>query len=142
MGKQLDLIKLHEGFRPYAYKDSLGYLTIGYGFLIDQAKGGAMPRPVADFWLDYELNEKDKELRAALPWVSSLDEVRHYVLLDMAYNLGIGGLLQFAQTLASVKNGEYHKAAGQMLQSKWAGQVGTRATRLAKMMESGSWPAL
>ena len=29
-----------EGFKPYAYTDSLGYLTIGHGILIEKGKGG------------------------------------------------------------------------------------------------------
>lgn len=35
-----------EGNVPYAYSDSLGYLTIGVGFLIDKRKGGRLPEAV------------------------------------------------------------------------------------------------
>jgi lysozyme len=134
------LLILHEDVVPYAYKDSLGYWTIGVGFLIDKAKGGRMPQPVIDFWLDYELKETAKELEASAPWTTGLDEVRLAVLVDMAYNLGVPGLLKFTTTLGHVKAGNYAAASETMLQSKWATQVGSRAIRLSKMMRSGEWP--
>ena len=52
----------------------------------------------------------------------------------MAYNLGINSLLGFKNTLATIQAGRYNDAADGMLASKWATQVGDRATRLAKMM--------
>ena len=81
----------------------------------------------------------DDQLRniAALPWVETLDEVRQRVLVDMAFNLGIPSLLTFKRTLASVEAGNYTVAAAQMLESKWARQVGTRAIRLSEMMATG-----
>jgi lysozyme len=140
MSKLRSLLVLHEGVVPYAYKDSLGYWTIGVGFLIDREKGGRMPKPVMDFWLDYELKEKDRELEAAAPWITGLDEVRRAVLVDMAYNLGVAGLLKFTTTLGHVKAGNFAAASESMLKSKWATQVGRRAQRLSDMMRSGEWP--
>ena len=66
--------------------------------------------------------------------------VRQRVLLDMAFNLGLGGLLGFKQTLAAIRGGEYERAASMMLQSRWATQVGERAKRLSRMMWSGEQP--
>jgi lysozyme len=39
--------------------------------------------------------------------------------------------------LAALEQGDYETAAKEMLDSKWARQVGDRANRLAKMMEDG-----
>jgi lysozyme len=58
-------------------------------------------------------------------------------MIDMCFNLGIGGLLEFKNTLASIQSGDYQKASEQMLQSKWATQVGNRATELSEMMKEG-----
>lgn len=136
------LIELHEGRVPHAYQDSLGYWTIGVGHLIDKRKGGKLPDSIIDILLEHDIHEHRKEMLAALPWANQLDEVRQAVLTDMAFNLGVNGLLGFKNTLESVRLGLYHKAAGQMLQSKWATQVGQRANRLAVMMETGKWPDL
>ena len=48
--------------------------------------------------------------------------------------LGVRGLLKFGRTLDAAERGNYEEAARQMLASKWAGQVGQRAHRLAAMM--------
>ena len=76
----------------------------------------------------------------ALPWVTQLNEVRQRVLVDMAFNMGIVGLLSFKRTLATIQAGDYQQAATMMLDSRWAGQVGQRAERLAHMMVTGKDP--
>jgi len=135
------LLSLHEGRRNTIYKDSLGYWTVGVGHLIDPSKGGTLPEAIIDALLRYDMTEKYEELVKTLPWVRDLDEVRQYVLLDMAFNLGVNGLLGFKNTLKMVQGRDYAGAAKNMLLSRWATQVGTRAKRLSVMMESGSWPA-
>ncbi|KVE27262.1 lysozyme [Burkholderia singularis] len=89
--------------------------------------------------LMYENDRADTEawLDRNLPWWRSLDSVRQRVLMNMAFNMG-GKLLTFVNTLAAMKRGDYAAAADGMLASKWAGQVGARATRLAAMMRSGA----
>jgi lysozyme len=133
------MLQLHEGVIPYAYQDSLGYWTIGVGFLIDKKKGGECPPEVIDFWLDHLLTKSRQRLLAALPWVAQLSQVRQDVLLDMVYNLGLEGLLGFHRTLSLVQDGKYSEAAQAMLQSHWAQQVGRRAQHLARLMETGDW---
>lgn len=141
MSKIAQLLEQHEGRKACAYQDSLGYWTIGVGHLVDSRKNAGLPDPIIDAMLEYDIQEKADQLTSALPWVVSLDEVRHAVLLDMCFNLGIAGLLGFQHFLAAVKSGDYKTAAQQMLQSKWATQVKTRATRLSTMMDTGLWPA-
>lgn len=128
-----------EGNVPHAYKDSLGYLTIGVGFLIDKKKGGRLPNEVCEHWLNYEIREKRSELIASLPWFTKLDDARQGVLLNMAFNLGTTGLLNFKETLALVESGKYSDAAKEMLNSRWANQVGKRADRLSRQMQTGYW---
>jgi lysozyme len=124
----------------HCYADSLGYLTIGVGHLVDKRRGGKLPEHIIDALLDYDIDSHWHELVEALPWVKDLDEVRQHVMLDMAFNLGIPGLLTFRNTLRYIQEGNYVQAAANMLLSKWARQVKTRAVRLAKMMETGQWP--
>ncbi len=128
-----------EGRINHAYRDSLGFLTIGVGFLIDKDKGGRIPDAVVDFWLDYEIAEKRKELFSRAPWIKNLDKVRQDALLNMAFNLGVNGLLGFKNTLALLRMGRYEEAANEMLNSKWANQVGDRAKRLSQQMRTGEY---
>lgn len=136
-----EMLKAHEGSVAYAYTDSLGYLTIGVGHLIDKRKGGSLPPSIIDALLDYDIQAKRDELDKVLPWASSLDQVRHDVLVDMAFNMGTEDLLGFQRMLMLLKSGQYADAATAMVQSKWSGQVGKRAVQLAKMLESGEWSA-
>lgn len=128
-----------EGVVEHAYRDSLGFLTIGVGFLIDKEKGGRLPDEVCDYWLDYEIREKRKELIKRFPPFTTLSQARQDVLLNMAFNLGVAGLMTFKKTLALVESGKYSDAAKEMLNSRWANQVGKRADRLSRQMQTGQW---
>ena len=122
----------------YAYQDHLSYWTIGVGRLIDQRKGGKLSDAEIDYLLLNDVARFKVELDARLPWWRELDEVRQRVLVNMAFNLGVGGLLGFRSTLAAVKARRWADAARGMLASKWASQVGKRAERLAEMMRTGT----
>lgn len=130
-------LRRDEGVVPFAYQDHLGYWTIGVGRLIDKRKGGGLSDAEIDFLLSNDIDRFEKQVIDALPWYSRLDDVRQRVLVNMAFNLGIAGLLGFKNTLAMIERGDYAGAAKGMLNSKWATQVGERARRLATMMETG-----
>lgn len=132
-------LKRDEGVIPHAYQDSLGYWTIGAGHLIDQRKGGKLPDFVIDVLLEHDIEKHGQELFAKLPWVKDLDPARQGALINMAFNLGVDGLLGFTNTLSAVEARDFAVAAQRMLQSKWASQVGPRATRLAEQMRTGEW---
>lgn len=133
----LKMLIRHEGNIPYAYKDSLGYWTIGVGFLIDKEKGGKLEPEEIQFILQNRIDKLVKELAVKLPWMTELTPTRQAVLVNMAFNLGVNGLLGFKNTLAFVRAGEYEKAARGMLASKWASQVKGRAVELAELMRKG-----
>lgn len=128
-----------EGEVLHAYTDSLGYLTIGVGRLIDERKGGGITETESRYLLANDVARKANQLFSALPWAEHLDDARQGVLLNMAFNMGINGLMQFRNTLAMIQAGKWDDAAAGMLDSKWARQVGPRATRLAEQMRTGVW---
>lgn len=137
--KLLEQLIRHEGLRLFPYEDTVGKLTIGIGRnLTDRG----ISREEALHLLENDIAEVESGLRSALPWISELDPVRQRVLLDMAFNLGVGGLLKFRKTLEMVRTGQFERASAAMLQSKWAKQVKSRALRLAKMMLSGQDPEI
>lgn len=133
-------LKSDEGWVPYAYQDHLGYWTIGYGFLIDRSRGGAIPERVADFWLNYKLDSARERLSAALPWFDDAPEQVQRALVNMAYQLGLSGLLRFRKTLSHLAAGEYAEAADEALRSRWAEQTPNRARRVAGWIRSVSAP--
>jgi len=131
-----------EGVVFHAYQDHLGFWTIGVGRSIDSKKGGGITREEALYLLDNDIGKKRVDLLAVLPWTATLaatDEARFAVLLNMAFNLGVAGLLGFRKMIEAVRDGNYDRAAKEMLDSEWALQVGLRAQRLAEQMQTGEW---
>ena len=55
----------------------------------------------------------------------------------MCFNLGINRTRGFKKALYALKKGLYDDVAKEMLDSKWARDVGNRAKTLAKMMREG-----
>lgn len=134
-----DQLRRDEGEVLHAYTDHLGFWTIGIGRLIDKRKGGGITKDEAAYLLQNDIAKFTMALRARLAWFDGLDEARQGVLANMAFQMGIDGLLGFKNTLALIERGEYEAAAGGMLQSKWAQQTPERAARLAKQMATGVW---
>lgn len=133
-------LRRDEGTKSAAYKDSEGWLTIGAGRLIDSRKPGAGLRPYEiDYLLKNDIADRVAALTKALPWFSVLDDARRGVLVNMAFQLGTAGLLEFSYTLGLVRDGKYAEASMQMLKSRWATQTPERAKRLAEQMKTGSW---
>jgi lysozyme len=134
-------IKADEGWLPYGYDDRTsepvscsGWLTIGYGFLIDSRKGVGLPRPVAEFWLRYAVNERVEELQRRWPAFKDQPEAVQLALANMAYQMGVSGVLKFADMLAALERGERAAAATHALQSIWATQTPKRAKRIAALI--------
>lgn len=127
-----------EGLKLTAYQDSLGFWTIGVGRLIDARKGGGITREEAEYLLDHDI-ERASHAIEVLPWVAILDRARRGVLINLCFNMGIGGLLGFRKMLAAMKDGQWETAAKELLDSTYAQQVGPRAYRLAKQLETGEW---
>ena len=132
-------LRRDEGEVLHAYQDHLGYWTLGVGRLIDKRKGGGITAAESAYLLDNDITSKTYELVVALPWVDQLDPVRRAVLQNMAFQLGIAGLLSFKNTLNFVKNGNYAQAAMNMQISKWHSQTPERSNRLIKQMITGEW---
>lgn len=123
-----------EALRLKPYRCSAGKLTIGVGRNLDDV---GISEGEAEILLRNDIDRACSGLDASLPWWRNLDPVRQRVMVNMAFNLGVAGLLGFRNTLKLIELGNYQDAAVAMMASKWAKQVGPRATRLALMMRDG-----
>ena len=124
-----------EALRLKPYRDSVGKLTIGVGRNLDDV---GISRDEAINLLGNDIERASAFLRTQLPWTLSLDEVRRAALINMAFNMG-GKLMGFAHFLQKLQAGDFVGAAKEMLDSLWAQEVGDRAQRLAKQIETGEW---
>lgn len=147
----LNLIKKHEGFRSHLYKCTAGHWTIGYGYnldanplhLSDDALTGLRHNGIsekrAEKHLTALITDIEQDLTRRMVWFKTLNEARRAVLLDMAYQMGIGGLFAFTNTLSLIKAGQWRMAKFAMLDSKWARHDSpNRARELADIMEKGA----
>jgi lysozyme len=131
------MLKRHEGVRKSLYKDSRGYWTIGMGFLVDPKLKAGLSDEEIDAIARIRIQKVIDRLDADLPWWRKMSTNRQAVLADMAYNLGVGGLEKFKDTLKHMQEGNYNQAALDMSHSLWAEQVKGRATELAEIMRNG-----
>ncbi len=142
---------LHEGIRLQPYKCPAGYWTIGVGRNLETNPPTAEEKRVIGDWRDgitknaafYLLRNDIKrisdECARQIPFWKNLDDERQYALVDMAFNLGMAGLLKFQKMLSYLGVGNYILAATECLASKYAKDVGERAVRVAKIIEKGVW---
>jgi|TARA_R100001510_G_scaffold52514_1_gene53287 lysozyme len=131
----IDQLRLHEGVEKTVYDDSEGIPTIGVG-------RNLRDRGLSDDEIDYLLsNDIDivvRELDNVMPWWKDLDEVRQRVLCDLVFNLGMPRFSGFKKSISYMKQQMWDQAADELLDSKWARQVGRRAERLSEMMRTGN----
>jgi len=132
----LSMIERDEGYRQFPYNDTVHVWTIGIGRNLE-SKG--ISREEARYLAQNDINECTAALRRDLPYFDGLSECRQGVLINMAFNLGIAGLLKFGKMLVAVGGGYWKEAAKEMLDSQWSRQVGQRASRLALQMETDTW---
>jgi lysozyme len=122
---------LHEGLKLEPYECTAGKLTIGVGRNIEDI---GITEDEARYLLDNDILRVCDELDRNLSWWRDLSDVRQRVLVDMVFNLGISRFMQFQNAISAIESGDYDKAAEEMLDSRWAKQVGQRAHRLANAM--------
>jgi len=125
-----------EGLRLKGYIDTRGNMTIGYG---RNLTGAGISYVEAEYLLDRDIARITAEVLALLPWMHDLDEVRQAALLNMAFNVGPHGLLESPKMLRHAQAGEWAAAAAEMVSGPWSQQVGARALRLQRQLESGEW---
>ena len=138
----IEQITREEGCVLHCYRDHLGFETIGIGRMVDKRKGGGITKDEAHFLLNHDIARIDQELRSRFPWFASLDQPRQGALINMAFQLGLGGLSGFPKMLACMRDGRYDEAETHALDSTWAReQTPARARRVARQLASGAWEA-
>jgi len=139
MSRLAKLLESDEGRRRAVYQDHLGFWTIGVGRLIDARKGGGLSDEEIDYLLANDIRDKTADVLKALPWVATMSEARQAVVICMAFQMGVTGLLAFKSALGAMRDERYADAANGMKDSLWAKQTPERAKRLAYQMETGEW---
>lgn len=128
-----------EGEVLHAYQDSLGFLTIGVGRLIDQRRGGGISPDESRYLLRNDIYAKTAECDRRFPWFIALDDVRQAVIVCLAFQIGVNGLSRFKKMIGAIEDRNYELAAAELLDSNLAKQTPHRTKLYAEMLRSGVW---
>ena len=149
-------LKRSEGVVLTVYKDSLGIDTIGIGrnlrdrgisdeqfdmlhvSSMEEVYAVGINEGEALYLASNDIKIVETELLKKHPCIEELDPVRQMVVIDMAFNMGVPRLCGFKRMWENIHNKNYDGAASEMLDSRWATQVKSRATRLADKMRNGT----
>lgn len=149
-------LKRSEGVVLTVYKDSLGIDTIGIGrnlkdrgisdeefdmlhvSSMEEVYAVGINEGEALYLATNDIKIVETELLQKHPCVDELDPVRQMVLVDMAFNMGVPRLCGFKRMWENIYNKNFDGAASEMLDSRWATQVKSRANRLADKMRVGT----
>lgn len=141
-------IEEDEGIRLKAYLDTEGILTIGVGHNCISSPvpgvtkvGDRITQENADRLFIKDLATATRETTNNFSWFLDLNDARQAVLVNMVFNMGVGKVRKFKKALAAMEQGDWNKAAIEMIDSKWAIQTGRRAQRLSEQMRTGEWTA-
>lgn len=127
------LIVSHENYKNHPYVDTVGKITIGIGYNLTD-------RGLPDAWINqqYEddVNYFYQQLNNDYTWFKDLSDARKMVLIDMCF-MGYKSFQTFKKMLFALSMHNYERAADEMLNSKWAQQVKSRAVENALIMRRG-----
>ncbi len=147
------LIARHEGLRTQAYRDTRGFLTIGYGTNLDSA--GA-PRQCKAAGVNYDALRNGSEITegeartllgsavqyaidcsgVAVHGFNLMPDNVQLAIVDMVYNMGLHKFGEFHKLISALESGNWADAASEMKASAWFYQVGQRAVDDIKLVES------
>lgn len=128
--QQLEFTENNEGYREFMYQCSAGKNTIAIGLNLE----AGIPRDEALMLLEMRMKKIYNSLTDNLIWFKTLDEQRKIALADMAYQMGIHGLMGFSRSLGYMANRHYEAAADEFLDSRWAKQTPSRAKKVTDLI--------
>tara|TARA_R110002033_G_scaffold52067_6_gene99169 strand:+ start:1962 stop:2375 length:414 start_codon:yes stop_codon:yes gene_type:complete len=136
MNKLIEQLKIHEGFRSNVYTCSGGKKTCGYGRNLEDI---GISEEEAEMLLKNDIYEATNQLLNAFPWMATFSDARISAMINFTFNVGIGTVRKFSNTIEYLKNEDWEAAADEMMDSKWAEQVGDRAIQITEQIRTGRW---
>lgn len=136
MNKLIEQLKIHEGIKLKPYKCTAGKLTIGIGRNLEDV---GITMEEAEYFLQNDIAEARSQLLHAFPWMGELNDARISAMINFTFNVGIGTVKKFENALSYMQSGEWDKAADEMMDSRWARQVGNRAIEVTEQIRTGKW---
>tara|TARA_R100000231_G_scaffold50965_4_gene43123 strand:+ start:3716 stop:4189 length:474 start_codon:yes stop_codon:yes gene_type:complete len=119
-----ETIKKHEGLVLFAYECSEGKTSLGYGRNLDDT---GITEEEANYLLDNDVDKVIDNLDEYWPVWRDMPVQAQAVCIDMTFQMGITGFMNFRRTRALMEMGDFVGASEECLRSKWAEQTPSRA---------------
>lgn len=155
------MLRIDEGYDSKIYKDTEGFWTIGIGHLLTRDPSLDVAKRELDKLVGRPCNgqitkaeaeaifakDVDKATRGILgnatlkPVYDVLDGVRRAALINMVFQMGVGGVAGFPASMRLLKSQQWEAAAKELANSKWYRQTPNRAKRVIETFRTGTWKA-
>lgn len=123
----IESIKMNEGFRSKPYPDPIhgwDVPTFGHGLTyITESESETIVRK--------RVESIREEIGMRKPVFKTLNIDRQNTLIEMAYQMGVSGLMNFKKMWVAIEAKNFSLAHDEALVSKWAKQTPSRAVRVA-----------
>ena len=126
---------IHEGLKLKPYHCSANKLTIGVGRNIEEV---GITESEAMYLLENDIVNVEAQCRAKFAWFESLSDLRKEAIINLVFNMGLSTFLKFEKTIGYIEQGLFELAGGELLNSRYARQVGRRAVEVANQLASDS----
>ena len=143
LAKLREQLKIDEGVRYEVYDDHLGYKTFGIGHLVkttDEEYGAPVGTPVSEDRVnsvfDEDVETYINESKKVFSNLEDMPQEVQQVIVNMCFNMGAPRLSQFKKFIKAIQDEDWATASVEMLDSRWANQVGSRADRLSDRIKA------
>jgi lysozyme len=136
MQQILEQLEKHEGLELKPYRCTSEKLTIGIGRNLEDV---GISKEEAYLLLENDVKNVDQQIKTYMPWATFLNPARYAALINFVFNVGIGTALKFENAMAALKASDFGTAAEELLNSRWAKQVGKRSTEISEQIRTGEW---
>ena len=143
INKLREQLKIDEGVKYEIYDDHLGYKTFGIGHLVkatDEEYGASVGTPVSEERVNSVFNKDVEtyinESKKVFGNLEDMAQEAQQVIINMCFNMGAPRLSQFKKFIKAINDEDWATASVEMLDSRWANQVGVRANRLSDRIKA------
>ena len=130
----------HEGLKLKPYYCPAGKLTIGVGRNLEDR---GISKTEAMVMLEADIKTARSDVEFILDHYNvqawKVNAAREGALVNVAFNIGRRSLLGFRKMFVAIRFDDWDKAADELLDSKYAEDVGGRAVELADQLRSGKY---
>lgn len=139
------MLTFEEGYKLKVYPDQFGYKTVGIGTNIEANNpvdiigrslrmGDKITSYECDKLFQYCFTKTCKQIKQHIYFFNDLDYIRAAAIINLSYQLGIYGLLEFKRFLKCMEQKDWDGAVVELRDSKYAHQTPERCERVAQLV--------